>query len=191
MDNIRINKLPPKDRIFVIDDTNLAKLGKMIENVSYIYDHNLGRTVLGFCIVALGLFTPKGFYPLDSAFCFGKKRNPKSSDEKVGDPRSISGLMSYEAKHCTKLELALKMIRNAVKAGIVPGYVLFDSWYSWPGFINGIRKVDRLIHVVCRLKDSNVSYEYNGKPYRLSELFQRVKDQFKKRSQNGVDISPY
>jgi len=136
LDDIEISKLPPKERVFVIDDTNLAKCGKMIENVSYIYDHNVGRTILGFCIVTLGLFMPTGFYPLDVAYCFGKKRNPKSPLEKVGDPRSISGRMSYEAKHFTKLELALQMIQNAVHSGIVPGYVLFDSWYSWPVFIN-------------------------------------------------------
>lgn len=79
----------------------------MIDNVSYIYDHNLGRTVLGYCIVVLGLFTLKGFYPLDFAFCFGKKRHPKSTEEKLGDLKTVSGKMSYEAKHCTKLELAL------------------------------------------------------------------------------------
>ncbi len=186
LDDIEISKLPPKERVFVIDDTNLAKCGKMIENVSYIYDHNVGRTILGFCIVTLGLFMPTGFYPLDVAYCFGKKRNPKSPLEKVGDPRSISGRMSYEAKHFTKLELALQMIQNAVHSGIVPGYVLFDSWYSWPVFINNIRAIGRFIHVVCRLKDNNVLYEHQGKLYRLSELYQRVKDSFKKDPKTGL-----
>ena len=95
---LRSIKIPQKERLFVIDDTILVKLGKMMDNVSFIYDHNLGRTVLGYCVVALGLFTPKGFYPLDFSFCFGKKRHPKSPEEKVGDPRSVSGLMSYEAQ---------------------------------------------------------------------------------------------
>jgi len=187
--DVDINKLPSKDRVFVIDDTNLAKTGKKIENVSYLYDHNVGRTILGFCIVALGLFTPTGFYPLDFAFCFGKKRHPKSPAEKVGNPGSVSGLMSYEAKHCTKLELALRMIQNSVKSGIVPGYVLFDSWYSWPAFINGIRSIHRLIHVVCRLKNNNVSYEYKGKPYRLSALYQLVKGKFKKDAKTGLTLA--
>jgi hypothetical protein len=186
LDNVEINQTSQKDRMFVIDDTILVKLGKMIDNVSFIYDHNLSRTVLGYCIVALGLFTPKGFYPLDFAFCFGKKRHPKSPKEKLGDPRSVSGKMSYEAKHFTKLELALQMIKNTVNAGIIPGYVLFDSWYSWPVFINGIRKIGHNIHVVCRLKDSKVLYEYKDKPYRLSELYQKVKHQFKKDVRTGL-----
>jgi hypothetical protein len=89
----------------VIDDTILAKLGRKIENVSYLFDHNLGCSVLGFCIVTLGLFTVHGFYPLDFAYCFGQKRNKKSL-ETIGDPRKISGQRSFEAKHYTKVELA-------------------------------------------------------------------------------------
>ena len=131
-----------EERYFVIDDTILQKLGRKIENVSFLYDHNLGRSVLGFCIVTLGLFTANGFYPIDFAYRFGKKRHPKSPEENIGDPRSISGQRSFEAKHCTKLELALMMIQRAINCGIVPGYVLFDSWYAWPVLINGIRKIN-------------------------------------------------
>ncbi len=68
---------PTEWRYFVIDDTILNKLGKKIENVSYIFDHNLGRSVLGFSIVTLGLFTGTSFYPLDFAYRFGKKRDAK------------------------------------------------------------------------------------------------------------------
>jgi len=58
---IELDNTPQEERYFVIDDTILAKLGKKIENVSYIYDHNIGRSVLGFCVVILGLFTAHGF----------------------------------------------------------------------------------------------------------------------------------
>lgn len=189
LDSVEINQTPQKDRLFVIDDTILNKLGKMIENVSFIYDHNLGRTVLGYCIVALGLFTATGFYPLDFAYCFGQKRHPKSPNEKLGDPRTVSGKMSHNAKYCTKLELALRMIQDAVNAGIIPGYVLFDSWYSWPVFINGIRSIGHNIHVICRLKNSKVLYEYKGQLYPLSQLYQKVKHQFKKDVRTGLFLT--
>lgn len=189
LNHVEIDKTPQKDRVFVIDDTILVKLGKMIENVSYIYDHNIGRSVLGFCIVALGIFTTNGFYPLDFAYFFSKKRNAKSPEEKLGDPRSVSGRLSYEAKHCTKLELALSMIQSAVNSGIIPGYVVFDSWYAWPVFINNIRKIGHDIHVVCRLKDSKVLYEYKGKTYRLSALYQKVKHRFKKDIRTGLFLN--
>lgn len=183
---LEFEKIPQEQRYFVIDDTILCKLGKMIENVSYIYDHNLGRSVLGFCIVTLGLFTANGFYPLDFAYRFGQKRHPRSPEETIGDPRSISGRRSFEAKQYTKLELALMLIQRAIHHGIVPGYVLFDSWYAWPKLINGIRDIDKNIHVICRLKDSNVQYTYKGSKCKLSELYHKVKYGFKKDVRTGL-----
>ena len=183
---LELDKTPQEERYFVIDDTILQKLGRKIENVSFLFDHNLGRSVLGFCIVTLGLFTANGFYPIDFAYRFGNKRHPKSPKENIGDPRSISGQRSFEAKHYTKLELALMMIQSAINCGIVPGYVLFDSWYAWPIFINGIRKINKSIHVICRLKDSNVHYEYKGKKYTLSELYQKIRKALKKDVRTGL-----
>ena len=183
---IELEKTPQQERYFVIDDTILAKAGRKIENVSFIYDHNLGRSVLGFCIVTLGLFTTHGFYPLDFAYCFSKKRHPKSPAENIGDSRKSSGLRSFEAKHYTKLQLALMMIQAAVNCGIVPGYVMFDSWYAWPKLINSICNIKKGIHVICRLKDSNVQYVYNGQKYKLSTLYQKVKHQLKTDKRTGL-----
>ena len=185
---IELEKIPQKQRYFVIDDTLLPKLGKMMENVSFLWDHNLGRSILGYCIVTLGLFTSQGFYPIDFAYCYGQKRHGKSPEEKIGDPRKSSGRRSYEAKHYTKLQLALMMIQCAANCGIVPGYVLFDSWYAWPKLINAIRQIKTSIHVICRLKDSNVHYEYKGHKYKLSELYQKVKHQLKKDQRTGLRL---
>lgn len=185
-ERLQLDKTPQEEKYFVIDDTILQKLGRKIENVSFIFDHNLGRSVLGFCIVTLGLFTANGFYPMDFAYRFSKKRTPKSPAEQVGDPRSISGQRSFEAKHYTKLELALMMIQRAVNCGVVRGYVLFDSWYAWPVFINAIRSIKKTIHVICRLKNSKVKYEYKGHKYRLSELYGKVNSRLKKNFRTGL-----
>ena len=185
-DALSFDRYPLEEQYFVIDDTILIKKGRDIENVSFIYDHNINRSVLGFCVVALGLFTGHNFYPIDFAYRFGKKRHPKSRDQKIGDPRSISGQRSYEAKHNTKLELALQMIQSAFDRGIRAGYILFDSWYGWPVLINAIRKIDEALHVICRIKESKVLYEYKGKTCRLSELYQKVKSGLKKDFRTGL-----
>ena len=67
-EKLHFDKHPLKDRYFVIDDSPIPKRGKNIENVSFIYDHSVGKTFLGYCIVTLGLFTGENFYPLDFAF---------------------------------------------------------------------------------------------------------------------------
>lgn len=183
---LEIEDIPREDRYFVIDDTVCMKMGKMMENVSYIFDHNLGRSILGYCIVTLGILAGNGFYPIDFAYRFGKKRRVESP-ENIGNPKSISGQRSYEAKHHTKPELAIMMIRNAVSYGICPGYVLFDSWFAWPSFILAIRDIgDKSIHVICRLKNNNVKYSYKGKKYKLKELYGKVKSNFKKDKKTGL-----
>ncbi len=187
-EKLRFETHPLKERCFVIDDTPIHKRGRKLENVSFIYDHSLGRTFLGYCIVTLGLFTGENFYPLDFAYRFGKKRHPKSPKEKIGDPRSISGRMSHEAKHQSKTKLALQMIQRAFDHGIRAGYVLFDSWYAWPSMINAIRRIDDDLHVICRLKDSKVLYEYKSNKCRLSDLYQKIKASMGKDSRTGLLI---
>ncbi|MDM8549562.1 transposase, partial [Desulfobacterales bacterium HSG2] len=130
--------------------------------------------------------TGSGFYVVDFAYGFGKKRN-SASPEKIGDPRSVSGRRSFEAKNHTKPELALMMIETAVSHGICPGYVLFDSWYAWPWLINGIRNIgDKGIHVICRLKNSKVRYLYKGGLYTLAQLYKKVGKQFGKDKKTGL-----
>ncbi len=182
----QIDQIPQNKRHMIIDDSILIKLGRKLENVSYLYDHNLGRSVLGYCIVTLGFLTGHGFYPIDFAYYFSKKHNAKTPFV-IGDPRSSSGLRSFEAQQYTKLELAFMLIERAANCRLLPGYILFDSWYSWPVLINRIRNLkDKSIHVICRLKDSKVKYQYRGKAYQLSELYQKIKHGLRKDSRTGL-----
>jgi len=183
---LRFNEEPIEDSYLIIDDTPLPKRGKRMENVSYIYDHSIGRSVLGFCIVSLGFFTGSGYYPLDFSYWVSNKRNERSPIADRGDSRSISGQMSFEALNYTKLDLALRMIERAVSHGLKAGYVLFDSWYAWPSFIQAIRKIKKELHVICRLKDSKVLYEYKSQKYRLSDLYQKIKKDLRKSKRTGL-----
>ena len=183
---LKVDKTNLHESYFIIDDSVLSKCGKYIENISFIYDHCLGRSVLGFSLVTLGFLNGNGFYPLDFSYWFSAKRHDKSRAEVIGNQRSISGRMSHEAKHLSKLDLAVKMIQTAYEHGIKAGYVLFDSWYAWPSVIHKIRLISQGLHVICRLKDSKTLYEYKGKKYRLSELYQKVKRQLHKCSRTGL-----
>ncbi|MFC1812333.1 transposase [Thermodesulfobacteriota bacterium] len=175
-------------KFFVIDDTVLPKRGKHIENVSFVYDHCLGRSVLGYCLVKLGLLSQNGYYPLDFSFWFSSTRHAKSPATVVGDPRSISGQRSFEAANSTKLELALQMLKRAIAYGFNADYVLFDSWYAWPSLISAIRDIKKGPHVICRLKDSKTQFVYQDKKYRLSALYQKVKGQLRKSKCIGLLI---
>jgi len=51
---------------FVLDDTVRKAEGKLIEKVSYIFDHTIGRSVLGFDVLILGLFNGEQFFRWDN-----------------------------------------------------------------------------------------------------------------------------
>ncbi len=159
-----------------------------MENVSYIYDHSRGRSVLGYCLVKLGLLSPNGYYPLDFSFWFSSRRNDKSGPPVIGDPRSVSGQRSFEAANFTKIELVPQMLERAIRHNFTADYVLFDSWYAWPSLIKTIRKIESGPHVICRLKDAKTLYTYNGKEYRLSALYQKIKSQLRKSKRTGLPI---
>lgn len=173
-------------KFFVIDDTVLPKRGRHMQNLSYIYDHSQSRSVLGYCLVKLGLLSSNGYYPLDFSFWFSSTRHPKCPEPVIGDARSISGQRSFEAATYTKLDLALQLIKRAVAHGIDAGYVLFDSWYAWPSLIKAICAITDGPHVICRLKDSKTQYRYRGKKYRLSALYRLVKGQLEKSQRTGL-----
>ncbi len=132
---LNLDEIALKDHYFILDDTIFSKRGKQLENISFVRDHTMAKSVLGYCTVVLTLFTDNGVYPLDFAYRFGKKRNPKSKAEIFGSPKSPFGQRSYEAKHQTKLESGKSMIERALKQGVIHGYDLFDSWYAHPSFI--------------------------------------------------------
>jgi hypothetical protein len=49
-----------------------------------------------------------------------------------------------------------------------------------------ILKIKGAPHVICRLKDSKTQYEYNGKKYRLSALYQKVRKHMKESKRTGL-----
>jgi len=191
-EKIEYSNIPLQNRYFLIDDTILKKAGKMIENVSYIYDHSVGKSVLGHCITVLGAFTDHGTYILDYAYRFSNKHHRRSVQTTDVKNNTAAGKRITEARKYSKLKLAEGMIKRAISNGFVPGYILFDSWYAWPSFIEAIRKIKKNLHVICRLKqvkDSHRFYHYEGKAYALNALYKKVKNQFKTDRKTRLDIA--
>jgi len=78
----------PKNEIahhsaFILDDTIDSRVGRKIENISFVHDHVAGRkkkTPLGFKNLTLGLFDGKSFMPID--FSFHSEKQLKKKDRK-------------------------------------------------------------------------------------------------------------
>ena len=167
---------------FVVDDTITQVRGKLVESASYIYDHVTGKTVLGFQKLVLGTFDSLRFMPICSHNCASKhKPNAKSKAKKYKKipkiekiPNDCPGAMEREMLDKTKLELMIKMLKQAMKRGFTASTVLFDSWFCFNSFISMIKNTLKL-DVICQLKNlpNTNKYFYQGKPYSLAQLYDK------------------
>ena len=181
------NKLKSSaESFFIPDDSVFQKCGRQLENVSFIRDHTIGKSVLGYNILLLGPLRENGFYPLDFACRFGKKRHSKSQAEVIGSVKSESGKRSYEAKHYDKTDLAHRMIKRALKLGQRATCLLFDSWFANPVFFKRILELNVSLHIICRLKNAKTKYLHEGRHYTLGELYRKYRFQLKQDSKTGL-----
>ncbi|MEN5407668.1 transposase [Aliarcobacter butzleri] len=73
-----------------------------------------------------------------------------------------------EGNDCKNI-LALHMIQRVLKYGIYVDYLLVDSWYAKPNFINEVK--ENGIDVIARLSKSNRIWQFTGKYNTLESLY--------------------
>ena len=98
------------------------------------------------------------FSPWMWLFTHPEKR-PNTNLRKI-DKRTCGWKRRQEALK-KKTNMLTQMLQNAYNSGIDAACVLFDSWFSYDSIINKV--VTTGYNVVCRLKNGNVKYQYQGK----------------------------
>jgi hypothetical protein len=157
------------DAHFILDTNCLPKRGQKIEEVSWVYDHNQGKAVLGYEVLILGVGEPQGFYPLDFGCHFSRR---KGKHYRAAQATGSTARRVKEAE-LSKLELSLQMLQRAVKKGVRAAYVLFDRWFTSPKFLKAIRSLG--LHAIGRLKNDNVLYGYQGRWLTVAQLYRLKK----------------
>ena len=100
----------------MIDDTIISKrFARSIENVAWLYDSKIGRSILGLNIVLIAWSNGEITLPL--AIRVYQKNNGK-----------------------TKIDLAVELIEQVKRLGIKPRYITFDSWYAAQKVFKAIAK---------------------------------------------------
>ena len=119
----------------VIDDTVISKVfAKKIENLAWVYDSKIGRSIIGLNIVVLIWTNGKLTVPIGL---------------RIYQPRSGK----------TKIDLAIELLKLAKRLKIRPLYVIFDSWYAAGKLMKKVREYRW--HFVTRLKPNRL---FNGVP---------------------------
>jgi len=166
-----LRPLTKKNRIhcFILDDSTIPRnRSKKAELLAKIFDHVSHKFVKGFTLLTLGWsdgysFIPVGFNLLSSA----KKSNRYQESAEDIDHRT-NGYKTRVQSMLQKPEAALRLIENALHAGIPADYVLMDSWFTTEPFIKSIRELG--LDVIGMLKQMKQSYIFHGKAYTLTQL---------------------
>lgn len=165
------NSLTKPDRVIslVLDDSVIPReRSKKVELLSRVYDHVKGRTVKGFNMLTLGWTDNYSFVPV----AFNMMASADEKNRLVPASTSIdkrkSGYKNRQDAIQRKPEAAVKMIHDALAAGIQAAYVLMDTWFTNEPFIKKV--LDEGIHVIGMLKDNRQRYYYKGRLYNLKQL---------------------
>jgi hypothetical protein len=177
----------PQDNCFILDATILAKRGRSLENLTWVYDHCRGQTVKGYELLTLALLTVRNLFPLDFGFHFSKKAPAGARQAQPRRPRGSVARHLKVAGELTKVELALKLLAQALAQGITALYVLVDAWFTSPKFCQAVR--DLGLHVIGRLKRDHSRYEHEGHWYTLDELYQRHKRHLVQAPELGLSLA--
>ncbi len=147
---------------FVLDDTDIEKTGKTMEFISRIFNHVTKLYPLGYKLLLLAFWDGKSLIATDCSLHREKgkkgtyglsKKELKSQFSKKRDSKS-PGQKRVEELDIKKGEVAVSMLKRAVKNGLVASFVLMDSWFVNDYMIKSVRAIKKgAMHLLgmCKL----------------------------------------
>ena len=156
--------------VFIIDDTSKKKSGKFVEGLSYFYDHSANVYYRGYQVVLAAWSNLRSCIPFDIVIKTGKKRCKHSKPCQY--PTTSHIYRRYRESRTTKTQIAIDMIRRALRYKIQFNYVLWDSWYNCSVAYDFVFKklVPKMIHLISMVKQGNERYKYGEHDLTVKEL---------------------
>ena len=166
-------------KCYIIDDTTVSKTGLHFEGLSRVFDHVLGKCVLGYKLLILAFFDGRSTYTVDLSIHreSGKKGDYSLSREERSmqfHKERIEGKPDYERfkeLDTKKSDNVVRMIERAYKGGIRATYALMDTWFVKAPLVCAVRKIGGgAVHVVGRLAMGKDRYAVGSRRYNVHEL---------------------
>ena len=166
-------------KCYIIDDTTVSKTGLHFEGLSRVFDHVLGKCVLGYKLLILAFFDGRSTYTVDLSI---HRESGKTGDYSLSrEERSmqfhkerIEGNPDYERfkeLDTKKSDNVVRMIERAYKGGLRAAYALMDTWFVKAPLVCAVRKIGGgAIHVVGRLAMGKDRYAVGSRRYNVHEL---------------------
>lgn len=190
---VRKSELDPRSAL-IIDDTCFIKTGSHIEKISYVYDHVLRKSFLGFKNLVLAHFDGTSYKVLDHSLHCEKMPNKKQLKKQYQSDIDKSCPTYKRLKECdkSKLEVTIEMLKRAAKNGFKFKYVIMDSWFSSLKVLKTVRELEqKSVHAVCAVKKDPRKYTYFGESLNAKELLNRLKQEEGKGKRNRKNNVTY
>lgn len=161
-------------KVLIIDDTVEGKTGKYIEGSrDALWSNKEKRTIRGVNIVSLNYSDGYSNFMLDFAIAMGAYARVKFEEfTQELDVRTTAYKRRLELMH-GKSQLAIDMVKRAIKNGVYADYLLVDSWYSKPVFIKEMN--DLGLKVISRIANNNKIWNFLSKEKTLNALYEKYK----------------
>ena len=163
-------------RLLIIDDTVEPKRGKKIEgSCRSIYSNKEHRCVNGINILSLNYTDTHSTFQLDFSLRLNDSRRREVADftkalhhKSNAHKRRIEGL---DGKNI----IALDMVKRALNNGVEAHYLLVDSWYAKPDFIQGAGELG--MPVIARIANNSRIWNFKGNHKTLESLYNSLKSE--------------
>ena len=161
-------------RVFIIDDTVEGKVGKNIEgSCDNLWSNKEKRKIRGINVVSLNYSDGFSNFMLDFAIAMNNYARVKIEDftNKI-DHRTNAHKRRLESMK-GKSQIAIDMVTRAVKSGIYADYLLVDSWYSKPVFIETMNELG--LKVISRMANNIKIWNFTGERKSLEGIYNKFK----------------
>jgi hypothetical protein len=161
-------------KVLILDDTIEGKVGKNIEgSCDKLWSNKEKRTIRGINVVSLNFSDGFSNFMLDFTIAMNKyaRVTIENFTNKV-DQRTNAHKRRLETMK-GKSQIAIDMLKRAVKSGIYADYLLVDSWYSKPVFIKEMNELG--LKVISRIANNNKIWNFIGKEKTLEAIYNKAK----------------
>lgn len=164
---------PTDTKVLIIDDTVEIKRGKYIQgSCKNLWSNKDKRSVKGLNIVSLNYSDSHTDMMLDFSVNYNKNQIVDSKENNLHHKsnaykRRVEGINGKNIQ-------AIDMINRALDSGIYADYLLVDSWYAKPNFINEVKQNG--LDVIARVAKSNKIWQFTGKYKTLETLYNQAKN---------------
>jgi len=161
-------------KVFIVDDTVEGKTGQYVEGSrDGLWSNKEKRTIRGINVVSLNYSDGYSSFMVDFAISMGNYARVKLEEfSQELNSKTTAYKRRVEIME-GKSQIAIDMVKRAIKSGIQADYLLVDSWYSKPVFIKEMN--DLGIKVISRIANNNKIWNFVGKEKTLGAIYEKSK----------------